>query len=194
MSLTMLDLNGDARARTEPAVYSTEPLPPLRRIWVGFGLAFAFLVAEIVETIGGNTGQGLLTTLIALSCSIYWLTCVQRFHTILNQLSPQVDGQSTYPITSRQAVVYHFIPFYNLVWIFKWPATLATFLRESFSISVTSGGALGLLLLLGLLLTRVFDGFVGFTCIFFVCYYISRKLRQAMDEHERMRVAAETFT
>jgi hypothetical protein len=184
----MLDLNSGQ------ATYSTEPLPPLRRIWVGFVLAFAFLVAEVIEAAGGNASDlGLLTTLVAIACWIYWLACVQRFHTILNQLAPWVAGQSTYPITSRQAVGYHFIPFYNLYWTFKWPSTLAKFLRESLSVSLLSGGALGLLLLLSMLLAR-FDSFLGFTGIFFVGFYISRKLREAMMEHERMRVAAETFT
>ena len=40
----------------------------------------------------------------------------------------------------------------------------------------------------------IFDGFVGFSLIFGVGLYISRKLRQAMAEHERTRGAAEVFT
>jgi UPF0716 family protein affecting phage T7 exclusion len=68
------------------------------------------------------------------------------------------------------------------------------FLRESLSVNIASGGVLGLLLLLGLLLARIIDGFLGFTCVFFAGFYISRKLRQAMAEHERMRTAAETFS
>lgn len=195
MSLTMLDL-GDAQP-----TYNPEPLPRLRPIWVGFVLAFAFLVAEVLKaaassasTGGSASSLGLLTTLDALACWIYWLSCVHRFHRVLNQLSPYVAGQSTYPITPGQAVGYNFIPFYNLYWIFKWPSTLATFLRESLSVNVASGGFLGLVLFLGLLLARVIDGFLGFTCIFFIGLYISRKLRRAMEEHERLRTAAETFT
>jgi hypothetical protein len=45
-----------------------------------------------------------------------------------------------------------------------------------------------------MLLTRLFDGFLGFTVIFLIGLYISRKLRKAMEEHERTRGAAQVFT
>lgn len=191
MSLTMLDLNAGE------ATYSSEPLPPLRRMWIGFILAFGFLVGEILEEVlkvsTTSSGVGPFSVLAALACWLYWLSCVQRFHTILNQMAPFVAGQSTYPISSGRAVGYHFIPFFNLYWIFKWPSTLANYLRDHLSVDIMTGGALGLLLFLGMLLTRIFDGFVGFTVIFLVGSYISRKLRLAMEAHERTRGAAEVF-
>ncbi|HEY3568228.1 MAG TPA: hypothetical protein VGP73_09875 [Thermoanaerobaculia bacterium] len=194
MSVTMLDLNGDQ------ATYNPEPPPPLPRIWIGFVLAFACLVTEIFAVAGGAVEgtQGaesfaVLSVLVTIICWIYWLFCVHRFHRILNQIAPYVGGQSTYPITPGRAVGRHFIPFFNLFWVFKWPLEISRFVRENSPVSMMSGGVLGLFLLLGLLLARL-EGFLGFCCLFSVGLYISTKLRRLVAEHERVRMAAETFT
>jgi hypothetical protein len=55
------------------------------------------------------------------------------------------------------------------------------------------GSLLGLLILLGFIL-RFVDGFVGLSVIFSVALYISRKLREAVAEHEILRDASEAFT
>ncbi|HYX24016.1 MAG TPA: hypothetical protein VFC23_07670 [Thermoanaerobaculia bacterium] len=55
MSLTMLDLNSDARGQSP--TYSTEPVSPLPKLWIGFLLAFGFLVAEIVDAMQGKAGE-----------------------------------------------------------------------------------------------------------------------------------------
>lgn len=190
MSVTMLGLSSDA------PVYSSEPLPRLRPIWIGFVLAFGFLVLEIAEVANGDTSGkvGVLGILIGVACWIYWLSCVQRFHAILNQLAPYAVGQSTYPITPGRAVGYHFIPFYNFYWVFKWPLEISRFVQESSPVPMISGAVPGLFLFLGLVLARLFDGFVGFSLIFGVGLYISRKLRLVMAEHERTRGVAEVFT
>ena len=138
-------------------------------------------------------GSRLLLMGIGLTNAIYWLACVQRLHAILNLIAPWVDGKSTYPYTPGQAVGYHFIPFYNLFWVYKWPAELSRYLRENTPVRMISGGALGLISLFALLL-RFLDGFLGFSLLFLIGLYISSKLRQAMGEHERMRGAAEVFT
>ena len=189
MSLTMLDLNGEGQRAT----YSKEPVPPLRKIWIGFALAFAFLVGEVVYFAAGESpGAKLGLLAAAIAGSVYWLACVHRFHTILNQISPRVAGASIYPITPSQAVGYHFIPFYNFFWFFKWPVVLSKYLRENTSVRMVPGSVLGLLCFLGLLL-RFVDGFLGLSVIFCVGLYISRKLREAVAEYERLRDAADAF-
>ena len=189
MSLTMLDLNGEGQRAT----YSQEPVPPLRKIWIGFALAFAFLVAEVVDFAAGDSPAAKLGLLAAAVAGwFYWLACVQRFHTILNWISPRVAGASTYPITPSQAVGYHFIPFYNFFWLFKWPMVLSKYLRENTSVRMVPGALLGLLGFLGLLL-RFVDGFLGLSVMFCVALYISRKLREAVAEHESLRDASAVF-
>jgi hypothetical protein len=190
MSLTMLDLNGEGQRAT----YSKEPVPPLRKIWIGFALAFAFLAAEVVDATVGGEASGAKVGLLGAAVAgwFYWLSCVQRFHTILNRISPHVAGASTYPITPSQAVGYHFIPFYNFFWFFRWPVVLSKYLRENTSVRVVPGSVLGLLSFLGLLL-RFVDGFLGLSVIFFVGLYISRKLREAVAEYESLRDASDVF-
>jgi hypothetical protein len=192
MGLTMLDLNSEAR--NQNLTFSPQPPSPLPRIWIGFVLAFGFLVAEIVEAMQGNeSAYGPLTLPASLLGSIYWFFCIHRFHRILGQLSPQVDGEPTYAITPRQAVGYHFIPFYNLFWLFKWPRELKDFVEKHFSIRLASAGGLGTILLLSMLVMRTIDGFLGLTLMFTFNSYISRKLRQAVGEREALRGTVGTF-
>lgn len=194
MSVTMLDLNGDQ------TTYNPEPPPPLRPMWVGFVLAFVCLAAEIAvvgaaaaDSSDSSSGSGALVNVVGFVCWIYWLSCVHRFHRILNQIAPYVGGQSTYPITPGRAVGYHFIPFYNFYWVFKWPLEISRFVRGQSPVSMISGGVLGLFLLLGLILARL-EGFLGFCCLFSIGLYISSRLRRVVAEHERVRTAAETFS
>jgi hypothetical protein len=190
MSLTALDLN---ETRPSGVTFSTEPAPPPRKLWIGFALAFAFLAVEIFVGAGHSGGATLVMLSLAIAGWIYWLSCVQRLHTILNRISPHVDGAPTYPITPGQAVGYHFIPFLNFIWLFKWPATLSTFVRKNSSVTIMSGPVLGLLVFCGLLV-RLFDGFFGLVWIFLVTLYISRKLQQAVAERESLRTAADVFS
>jgi hypothetical protein len=186
MSLTTLDLNS--------VTSNVEPVPPLRKVWIGFALAFAFLVAETLYSKTGRSPEaGLVMIAAAIAGWVYWLSCIQRFHTILRQISPRVNGAPTYPITSGQAVGYHFIPFLNFVWLFKWPMTMARFLRENSSVRMMSGFVLGLLVFCGQV-ARVFDGFLGLSWSFLVALYMSRKLQQAVAEHESRRTVADVFS
>lgn len=190
MSLTMLDLNNDGRE-----TYSAEPVTPLPRIWIGFLLAFGFLVAEIVEVLMGNEEAiGPFTLIAALVGWFYWLHCVSRFHQVLNDISPRVGGVPSYPYTAHKAALWHLIPFFNLYWLFKWPMEMVNFLRQRTSVSILPGVLLGLLLFLSAIVLRTIDGFVGFSCMFGVTLYISRRLRRAVVEHETVRGVAGVFS
>src|SRR5262249_7979909 len=192
MSLTMLDLNRGAQE--QGPIYSTEPVSPLPKMWIGVLLAFGFLAAELVESMQGNpTEIGAFTLIAGLAGWVYWLFCVQRFHTILNQISPRVAGEPSYPITPSKAVRYHFIPFFNFYWLFKWPLELARYLSSQTSVKVVSGVLLGSLILLCLMISRLFDGGIGLALLFGVGAYISRRLREAVAEHEQVHLAARAF-
>jgi hypothetical protein len=191
MSLTMLDLNSGAGGPV--STYSTEPVSRLPRMWIGFLLAFAFLGAEVIDVAAKTSETHGLTILVGLIGWGYWLFCVHRFHTILNQISRYVAGEPTYPIKPGQAVWSHFIPFYNFLWLFKWPRELGLYLETQTSVKVFSGVLLGLLIVICALVFRLFDGFVGLGLLFGVGAYISSRLRQAVVEHEQVHVAAGTF-
>ena len=84
-----------------------------------------------------------------------------------------------YPIQPGEAVGKHFIPFYNLYWLFVWPSALSRHINQAGQVSMIPGAVLGFLLLVSLLL-RYVDGAVGLALTFAVGMYISAKLRKHM--------------
>lgn len=158
-----------------------EELPPkssLPWVWFGFFFAAAFIVEETVMIAFelDEAVADLVLRLLAIAGSIYWLFCVARFHKILREIS-----RNQYPITGAEAAWKHFIPFYNLVWIFRWPAAMSDYLNRRDRVTMISGNVLGVLLLVSLLVTRFIDGGVGLTGIFIVGMYISNKLRKHIE-------------
>ncbi|MGH9874370.1 MAG: hypothetical protein ACRD9S_18100 [Pyrinomonadaceae bacterium] len=147
-------------------------------VWFGFFFVAAFLTEEtLLFALELDPEVGMLVLiLIALAGYIYWLFCVSRFHTILGEVS-----RNHYPISGAEAAWKHFIPFYNLVWVFRWPSTMSDYLNRRERVKMVSGNLLGAGLLVSLLTTRFFDGGVGLTGIFAIGMYISAKLRQHIE-------------
>lgn len=158
-----------------------DELPPkssLPWVWFGFFFAAAFITEETVMIAFelDEAVADLVLRLIAIAGTIYWLFCVARFHRILREIS-----RNQYPITGAEAAWKHFIPFYNLVWIFRWPAAMSDYLNRRDRVRMISGNVLGVFLLVSLLVTRLIDGGVGLTGIFIVGMYISSKLRKHIE-------------
>jgi hypothetical protein len=143
-------------------------------VWFGFVFAGTFLISEFVVVFMelDESVTKLLFVVIVLAGGIYWLFCIHRFHKILGEMSV-----NRYPISPAEAVSKHFIPFYNVYWLFAWPLTLTRYLNARGHVRMVSGGVLGFLLLVSVLL-RYADGAVGLALMFSVGLYISAKLRQ----------------
>ena len=143
-------------------------------VWVGFLFAGVFFVLEIAFVLMGTdeTAMNLVFMLIVLGGWIYFLVCVHRIHKILNELT-----SNRYLYTPGEAAGRHFIPFYNLVWIFKWPSELSRYINGKGRVRMLSGGVIGTMLLLSLFV-RFFDGAFGMAFLFGVTMYISAKLKQ----------------
>jgi len=151
---------------------------PLPWVWFGFFFAAAFVIEEtlmIALELDRDVGKSVLI-LIAIAGWIFWFFCVSRFHQILREMS-----RNNYPITSFEAVGKHFIPFYNFVWVFRWPAAMSEYLNRRDRVNMVSGNLLGLFLLLSAFISRLLDGGVGLTATFAVGMYISAKLRRHME-------------
>ncbi len=163
-------LNSDQHLQDLPAV-SSAPW-----VWFGFFFAIAFLVAEFADLILDLDKRSfqLVFVMIVLAGWIYWLFCVHRFHKILGEMT-----RHRYPIQPAEAVGKHFIPFYNLYWLFVWPSTLSSHLNQAGRVNMLPGGVIGFVLLISLLL-RYVDGAVGLALTFAVGLYISAKLRKHM--------------
>lgn len=169
-------------------------VPPLPRLWTGFILAFCFLAGEMYAVMAENENL-LLFFRVTISLAAWgeWLFCVHRYHSIVRQIAPRLsNGSSSYPVTPGEAVGYHFIPLYNLYWLFKWPSTLSTFLSQS-GIQVTSGAFVGLLLLLSCLVVRL-DGGIGFALLFACLLSLAGPIRKAVLQYAMDERARTTFS
>jgi hypothetical protein len=163
---------------TSDSIEELRPRSSLPWVWFGFFFVAAFVIEETLAIVL-DLDQGLATLvliLIAIAGWIFWFFCIYRFHKILGEIS-----RNQYPITGGEAVGKHFIPFYNLVWIFRWPAAMSEYLNQRERIKMMSGNLLGFFLLISSLVARFFDGGVGLTGVFVVGMYISMKLRQHVE-------------
>jgi hypothetical protein len=151
-------------------------------IWVGFLFAFAFFVIEVVlvimtfdfeQEVSTNDAElSIIFGLLGLPGLIYWMFCVHRLHKILGEMT---NGR--YPITPNEAAFKHLVPFYNFYWIFKWPSEFANYLNSRRRVSMISGAALGVVLLLGMLVFRLIDGSIGMAWLFGLTMFMSFKLK-----------------
>ncbi|HVH69770.1 MAG TPA: hypothetical protein VNB49_01510, partial [Candidatus Dormibacteraeota bacterium] len=109
-------------------------MPPFPRIWVGYLLGLATLIAEIVAiSLHAELTKELFVTpplylfLSNFISLVYWLVCVYEFHVVLRHVS-----SGAYPIKPLRAAWFHLIPFYGLYWVYKWPRELARFVNSCF--------------------------------------------------------------
>ena len=143
--------------------------PPL--VWLGFLFAGAFLFIEIAYVILelDERAIGALLTLVLWAGVMYWMVCVYKIHKVLRELT-----HGAYPFSPIGAVLRHFVPFFNIYWLFKWPMELSQYLGRR--VPMISGSLIGLLLLCSMFL-RLFDGGIGMAMTFGVTMYISNQLR-----------------
>ncbi len=165
----------------EPA-QSTSPaaLPPLPRLGIGYLLGIATIVAEFVavavdpELAKKGGIPPLYLFLVSFVGGVYWFVCVYRYHVLL----AGIPGWR-HPISPLRAVGFHFIPFYNLYWIFKWPKEIAVFVNARLRVVAMKPVAVGLVVLCALVM-RVLDPGFGLVMLFFPMSYISACLRRAL--------------
>jgi hypothetical protein len=157
-------------------------LPPFPRIWVGYLLGLATLLAEMVAiTLHPELAKEpllipplylFLANFISL---IYWLVCVYEFHVILWQATA-----GSYPIKPLRAAWFHLIPIYGLYWVFKWPRELARFVNERLHASLMNPDKTGLVVFAAFAVFLVLDRGFGMILLFWSASYLSRGLRQAL--------------
>src|SRR5262249_35832611 len=109
-----------------PAEISTA----MPKLWIGYLLAAATFIGE---TIAVSRNPDLLKStgfvvppleffLPAFAARAYWFVCIYRYHKILAAVPRYI-----HPISAAKAVGFHFIPIFNLFWIFSWPSAIADF-------------------------------------------------------------------
>jgi hypothetical protein len=145
----------------------------LPKVWVGFFIAAFFIMIKTYE-IAKDKDFAYIRSLIFLAGLIYSLYCVYRLHQVIAGCT-----NSSHPITPRQAVAYHFIPLYNIYWIFKWPNEIDKFVNSRGAPGQMVKGLASFFLLGGLLL-GIKDGGICLTILFGVELYLARKIRRAI--------------
>ncbi len=149
----------------------------LPKIWIGFALtvfSFFVLMAEVaVNPYQLDIPFAVYYLVPLIAAWFYWLFCVYRFHDILES----IPGYR-HPISAAKAFAMHFIPVYNLYWVFKWSSGIASFVNWRTQSQTMSGALAGGLVLLSFLVSRV-EGFLGLILLFGSAHYISRRMRQA---------------
>ena len=158
---------------TTPEVSEKVPNSSPPWVWVGFLFAGAFLLIEILFVALDLDEQSidLFLRLILFAGGIYWLACVYKIHKILEELT-----RGRYPYSPIGAALRHFIPFFNIYWLFKWPIELSDYVASKGRVKMMPGAVIGVLLLLSMLL-RLVDGAIGLAVTFGVTMYVSNKLK-----------------
>lgn len=148
-------------------------------IWIGYVLGIATIIAEFVavqlnpELAREGGIPPLYLFLVSFVGGVYWFVCIYRYHVIMNA----VPGWS-HPISPARAVGFHFIPFYNLYWVFKWPKEIAAFVDLRLRQPVMKPVAVSVAVLAALIL-RILDPGLGLILLFLPLSYISECLRRA---------------
>jgi hypothetical protein len=165
-------------------VSGAELIARLPKIWIGYALAFAALIGELIAVARHpvDAGKGLqfevpplelfLPTFLA---AVYWLVCIHRFHVIL----ANVPGWK-HPVSPQRAVWFHLIPGFNFYWLFRWPYAIAVFVNTRLHAQLMSHWLAGAGFLLALA-CRIFDPALGTAMLFLISSRISLHLKQALQ-------------
>lgn len=170
--------------------FREQPVPPavapvFPRIWIGYVLGVATLIAEIIaislhpelakEPLLVPPLYLFLANFISL---VYWLVCVYEFHVVLMHAS-----SGAYPIKPLRAAWFHLIPIYGLYWVYKWPRELARFVNSRFPAPFMRPERTGLAVFLGFMVFLLLDRGFGMILLFWSASHLSRCLRLALAMH-----------
>jgi hypothetical protein len=168
--------DADSPQRSTPPPQS----PALPQIWIGYLLGVATIIAELVA-VGLNPDLAkqsgippLYLFLVSFIGGVYWFVCIYRIHVVLAHAP-----RWRHPIPPARAVGFHFIPFYQFYWIFKWPREIANFVNSRLQQPIMKPVAVGVAVLAALLL-RILDPGFGLILLFFPMSYISECIRRAL--------------
>ena len=156
--------------------------PQFPRIWIGYLLGVATLIAEIVAfTLHPELAKQALVVpplylfLANFISIIYWLVCVYELHVVLLQASA-----GTYAIKPLRAAWFHLIPVFSLYWVFKWPRELALFVNARLGTELMRPDKTGWTVLFAFAAFLLLSRGLGMIALFLATSYLSRCLRHAL--------------
>jgi len=157
-------------------------LPAFPRIWIGYLLGLATLIAEMIAiSLNPELAKEALLIpplylfLANFICLVYWLVCVYDYHVVLAQATA-----SAYPIKPLRAAWFHLIPIYGLYWVFKWPRELAKFVNRRMGAPLMGPERTGLGVFAAFAAFLVLNRGLGMILLFWTASHLSRCLRCAL--------------
>jgi hypothetical protein len=152
------------------------------RIWVGYLLGVATLIAEMVAIYlhPELAKEPLLVPPLYLFlanfiCLVYWFVCAYEFHVVLMQASA-----GAYSIKPIRAAWFHLIPIYGLYWVYKWPRELARFVNSRLPAPLMKPDRTGLAVFLAFVVFLFLDRGFGMILLFWTASHLSRCLHYAL--------------
>lgn len=174
--------------RLLPEDEKAESIALLPKVWIGLVLAL-ILSLYLTSIYIINLSRGLNSSgsandfigyLVRVCLVIYWFWCIHRLHRILSRIT-----HLRYPISPWEAVGKHYIPFYNLYWIYRWPVEFGHFIKGTNRVPIIPERRIGLFCL-GAVLLSFFHGALTITALFVVTHYLSRKLKQYLATNDEL--------
>lgn len=167
-----------------PGRSNAEFIQQLPKVWIGYVLALGTFGGEGIALVRHpelTQGHGLMVPPLEIYLPVfvgvvYWLVCVHKYHVILRAAS-----KGEYPVTPAKAVWFHFIPFYNFLWVFLWPRPLAQFVNQRLGRVEMKGWVIGTGILISALCRLLLDASLGLAILFVTCTYISGYLRRVFS-------------
>ena len=156
------------------------------KFWIGYVLAFASLLGEAIafsrhpELFKSNdfVVPPLEMFLPVFVTRVYWFVCVYRIHKVLTLVPGYV-----HPVSPAKAVGFHFIPVFQMYWVFHWPIATARFVNDRLRVSMRGplmrGWVFGLGIFLAFLWSLI-EPASGSMLLFSVTAYLAAVLNRVL--------------
>lgn len=152
----------------------------LPKIWIGYLLCLATFMDEAIfvtnhpELVSKQlfVVPPLHLFLLGFVSVVYWLVSIHKVHVVLSL----VPGWH-HPISPARAVWFHFIPFYNLYWLYKWPRECANFVNWRMQGAVLEPRNAGWFMLGSYLLSVLLGSLI---LVFFSLSFVTTWMRRAL--------------
>lgn len=152
----------------------------LPKIWIGYLLCIATFIGEAIVvanhpeiTAGQLVIPPLPLFLLGFISFVYWLVCVHQLHVVL----AHVPGWK-HPISPARAVWFHFIPFYVVYWLYKWPSEVARFVQSALGGQGIKPRNAGIFVLFSYIISILLGG--GLFLAFFSLSILNNWVRRAL--------------
>ena len=182
--------SGGEQDAPEPERFPVAPPVHMPKLWIGYLLALATFIGEVIAvtrhpeianakelTFAVPPLEIFLPVFVARA---YWFVCVYRYHKILAAIPRYV-----HPISPAKAVGFHFIPFFNIYWVFAWPSAIADFVNARLGARLMKGWVLGVGLIAASLCQLLLDAGFGVALLFLATSYVSGFLSRALSIPQR---------